>query len=476
MLHVVLTKIPLTGLLRRSVVTRVLLLTVACVVLVAGAILVAVQRTAEGVVNDQYNRDSMIAARMVRDELLVHGTPSLTDGKLTFGDWAVASDQTYLDKVAASNGMTGTILQADGDHLVRIVTTVVNPDGTRNVGTPVDGDVANAVLHGSEYYTVTTVGGVPRVGYYVPIKDAGGKVVGAVIQGAPTSSLAEVSQSVVSSVARVAIAGALIALLLVWLVLRPLRRGMRELTGIAQHLAEGDAEQTPRIHSQDELGRMADAFRAMLDYQREMAGAAAAIARGDLTADITPKSERDALGSAFSTMIGELRQLVGQVQLSAVQVASTSDQLETAASHTAAAVQQVTAGVQNVAPRTPAARPRRPTPRSSSSPRPSMASRVAPLSRPARSSAPAVARPKMAPHSKASSPAPSGWLRPRRRRAAWPSRAWPRSSRPSKAWPRSSVWSATWLAGSRSSASSARRSAKSWRRSMTLPSRPTCWP
>src|ERR671925_1863357 len=113
MLHVVLSKIPLLGLLRRSVVTRVTLLTVACVVLVAGAILVAVQRTAEGVVNDQYNRDSMIAARMVRDELLVHGTPSLTDGKLTFGDWAVASDQTYLDKVAASNGMTGTILQAD---------------------------------------------------------------------------------------------------------------------------------------------------------------------------------------------------------------------------------------------------------------------------------------------------------------------------------------------------------------------------
>jgi len=349
MLPFVLSRLPLVGLLRRSVVTRVTLLTVACVVLVAGAILVAVQRTAEGVVLDQYNTTSMGVARLVRDDLVRRGTPSLTNGELMFGDWSLASDQTYLDGVASSTGMAGTILKAEGDHLVRVVTATKNPDGTRNVGTPLSGEAATTVLRGSEYYAITYVAGALRNGAYVPIKDASGQVVGAVIEGTTMNNLADVSNTMVISVARVAAIGALLALLLVWLVLRPLRRGIQELTAISQRMADGDADQTPQVRSADELGRMADAFRAMLDYQRTMASVAAAIARGDLTGTIQPKSDRDALGAAFAAMLAELRQLVGQVQHSAVQVAQTADDLDEAASHTASAVQQVTLGVQHVA-------------------------------------------------------------------------------------------------------------------------------
>ena len=47
---------------------------------------------------------------------------------------------------------------------------------------------------------------------------------------------------------------------------------------------------------------MAGAFGAMVGSLREKAGIAEAIARGDLTRDVEPRSERDALGHAFRAM------------------------------------------------------------------------------------------------------------------------------------------------------------------------------
>ena len=126
-------------------------------------------------------------------------------------------------------------------------------------------------------------------------------------------------------------------------------RGVSEAGRAARGLAEGDLEQTMDIRSKDELGAMAASFREMIVYQQEMAGLAGAIARGDLTQSIEPKSERDQLGTAFHEMIRSLRDLVGQVQTSAISLAETSAQLGSAAAQTGSAVQQVTMAVQNVA-------------------------------------------------------------------------------------------------------------------------------
>jgi two-component system OmpR family sensor kinase len=59
---------------------------------------------------------------------------------------------------------------------------------------------------------------------------------------------------------------------------------------------------------------MAEAFREMIAYQREMAGVANAMARGDLSQNVHPKEASDVLGTAFQRMTRNLRTLVGQLE------------------------------------------------------------------------------------------------------------------------------------------------------------------
>jgi hypothetical protein len=53
-------------------------------------------------------------------------------------------------------------------------------------------------------------------------------------------------------------------------------------------------------------------------YLRGVMEVAAAMADGDLTQNVEPKSARNGLGTSFKKMIANLRELVGQVQASAI--------------------------------------------------------------------------------------------------------------------------------------------------------------
>ncbi|MFN8634259.1 MAG: methyl-accepting chemotaxis protein [Chloroflexota bacterium] len=151
-------------------------------------------------------------------------------------------------------------------------------------------------------------------------------------------------------VALVASGVALLAgLAVAFFLARAIVRGVAQATRAAQGLARGDLDQTIDVQSHDEIGQMAEAFRATIAYQHEMAEVARSIADGDLSSSIQPASEKDVLGHAFQEMIANLRATIGEVQSSAVGLASTSGQLGQAASQTSGVVQQVAQAMQNVA-------------------------------------------------------------------------------------------------------------------------------
>jgi methyl-accepting chemotaxis protein len=130
---------------------------------------------------------------------------------------------------------------------------------------------------------------------------------------------------------------------------RSISGAVAQVAAASQGLAAGDLDQTLSLRSKDELGRMADAFRAMIAYQRSMATVAEAIAAGDLSHQVQPQSTRDTLGHAFARMTASLRDLVGQTQAAARGVADTAQQLGQAAGQTGQAVQQVAQSIQQVA-------------------------------------------------------------------------------------------------------------------------------
>ena len=99
----------------------------------------------------------------------------------------------------------------------------------------------------------------------------------------------------------------------------------------------------------DEIGEVARGLTETKLYLMEMAEAAARIADGDLSVQISPKSEKDELGIAFAQMIVKLREMVGQIAGNASSLTAASEQLASAATQAGQATSQIAATIQQVA-------------------------------------------------------------------------------------------------------------------------------
>ena len=100
---------------------------------------------------------------------------------------------------------------------------------------------------------------------------------------------------------------------------------------------------------QDEIGDIGKSFDKLINYMQEMGNAANLIAENDLTTQVNARSQKDELGTAFATMIGNLRQSVFQISESADSLSSASSQLSAAANQAGQATNQIAATVQQVA-------------------------------------------------------------------------------------------------------------------------------
>jgi methyl-accepting chemotaxis protein len=132
-------------------------------------------------------------------------------------------------------------------------------------------------------------------------------------------------------------------------IARTMTDPVKLIAGSASRLALGDIDQTLDYSSKDEYGVLAESFRKMIEYQKVMTSIAGVIAKGDLTANIQPKSGKDKLGLAFMQMIENLRKSLGQVGESAVALNSASAQLVSSAAQAGEATAQIVTTVQQVA-------------------------------------------------------------------------------------------------------------------------------
>jgi methyl-accepting chemotaxis protein len=124
---------------------------------------------------------------------------------------------------------------------------------------------------------------------------------------------------------------------------------LKSLAKTSEAMAAGDVEQKITVKSNDEIGTLAQAYSKVVDYMKEMAAVSQRMASGDLTADVKPRSEKDALGKAFAQLTVQQRQLIDKVKTSAASVSAASQQLTKAAEQTAQATQQITSTIQQVA-------------------------------------------------------------------------------------------------------------------------------
>jgi methyl-accepting chemotaxis protein len=145
----------------------------------------------------------------------------------------------------------------------------------------------------------------------------------------------------------------LLALGVSMLVASRLVAAARRLLRAAEGIAEGDLDQRIDVTAAGELGATATAFRGMVDYLRSIERAGERIADGDLTVEVVPNSERDALGNAFQRMVASLRRMLedvvataSTVSESSEAVARTTDETDRAVAEVAQAMGEITAGAE----------------------------------------------------------------------------------------------------------------------------------
>ena len=131
----------------------------------------------------------------------------------------------------------------------------------------------------------------------------------------------------------------LVILLGIFIALRTARsitEPLEHLITVAREIGDkGDLNLEVDIEGHDEIGILGQTFRNMVVYFKEMAAVSTAIAGGDLSVEVTPRSSQDALASAFSQMTGGLRSLVRSVRDAAAQVAAGSNQVADASEDSA---------------------------------------------------------------------------------------------------------------------------------------------
>jgi methyl-accepting chemotaxis protein len=169
-------------------------------------------------------------------------------------------------------------------------------------------------------------------------------------------SLDETSKSATtaSTASTVATAGGtlfalLLGLLIAFYTAKSITDPLTHLITVAREIADsGDLNQNIDIHRTDEIGALATTFNNMVAYLKEMASVSMAVAEGDLTIEVAPRSKRDTLGNAFSRMSHGLQDLVRTTRDSAGQVSAGSNQVAGAADESAKVSVQASSAIEEV--------------------------------------------------------------------------------------------------------------------------------
>lgn len=109
------------------------------------------------------------------------------------------------------------------------------------------------------------------------------------------------------------------------------RATMQSLSGLklaANKLAIGDLDVEVSSSTKDEIGDLYPSFAKLVDGLKDVTAVASDISRGDLTAEVKPRSDKDELGNALYHMVESLRAVVTELQASAKNLDETSGNLK----------------------------------------------------------------------------------------------------------------------------------------------------
>ncbi|MCL7488130.1 MAG: methyl-accepting chemotaxis protein [Desulfobulbaceae bacterium] len=153
-------------------------------------------------------------------------------------------------------------------------------------------------------------------------------------------------QSILAGIIGIIILTLAVTLLVDRLVIKPVTRVMH----IIGEMAQGHLTERLHLNRHDEIGQMADSIDTLSDgLENEVLGALNKLADGDLSFEVTPKDENDALGNALVKMSRNLNATMQQIQENASNLTSSSELLSGISAQLAAGTEEVSSQAANVA-------------------------------------------------------------------------------------------------------------------------------
>ena len=213
--------------------------------------------------------------------------------------------------------------------------------------TPAFATIAAAVKAGKAGSVTTTdpLTGKQVKMFYTPVKAGNWGFVSV----APTSEIVASAHSLRNTLIIVAIILLLLVTAVLVFVATKLVQPAKRVSAAAKQIATGDLDVEIENNSQDEIGQVAESFREIVAYMSEKADTADHIAAGRLDVDVTVKSPRDRLGSAFSQMRSHIETLIRQIHETSGTVATSSQQMASTSEETGRAVGEIARAVEDVA-------------------------------------------------------------------------------------------------------------------------------
>ncbi|HEX9022394.1 MAG TPA: methyl-accepting chemotaxis protein, partial [Geobacteraceae bacterium] len=231
----------------------------------------------------------------------------VVDGRLMAGDYVVNNNFELPDKLKELTGGTATIFMGD----VRVSTNVLKEDGSRAVGTKLQGPAYDAIFkEGKPYRGEAKILGVPYFTAYDPIINGKGETIGVLYVGIPKSEFFAALDKMEYEVAGLTLLIMALASLCCGILINRMFRPLGRVIDLVNKVAHGDLTVRCEITTNDELG---------------------------------------VLGTEVNTMAANLQKTLGQVVLCSTQVATAAGQLYSNSELMATGAEQVAAQTGTVA-------------------------------------------------------------------------------------------------------------------------------
>ncbi len=139
------------------------------------------------------------------------------------------------------------------------------------------------------------------------------------------------------------------AILVVIIYNRIIFKPLKNLRDLANVIGSGDFSVHVDNPGNDEIGDVHRSFNGLTEYLNNLAHTTAKIADGELTSNITPRSDKDVLGQSTGKMVENLRATIQNLFQSVQQLNQTSGVLVQAAEDAGQATNQIASTIQQVA-------------------------------------------------------------------------------------------------------------------------------